>query len=60
MLTPRARVAAAVAVAAIYLQYAAWEESQKDFRRARSVWERAIDVEYTNVTFWLKVGRLTH
>jgi len=38
------------------LQYAQWEESQKDFRRARSVWERAIDVDYTNVTFWLKVG----
>lgn len=38
------------------LQYASWEESQKDFRRARSVWERAIDVDYTNVTFWLKVG----
>lgn len=37
-------------------QYAHWEESQKDFRRARSVWERAIDVDYTNTNFWLKVG----
>lgn len=38
------------------LQYATWEEQQKDFRRARSVWERALDVSYRNVTVWLKVG----
>jgi hypothetical protein len=41
------------------VQYAHWEESQKDFRRARSVWERAIDVDYTITNFWLKVGWLT-
>jgi hypothetical protein len=40
----------------LLLQYAHWEESQKDFRRARSVWERALDIDYTNVNFWLKVG----
>merc|ERR1711871_1559869 len=28
-----------------YIKYAMWEESQKDFRRARSVFERAIDVD---------------
>jgi hypothetical protein len=37
-------------------QYATWEESQKDFRRARSVWERALDNDYRNTTVWLKVG----
>lgn len=37
-------------------QYAHWEESQKDFRRARSIWERALDADYTNTNFWLKVG----
>lgn len=37
-------------------QYAHWEESQKDFGRARSVWERALDVDYTNTNFWLKVN----
>lgn len=38
------------------LQYAQWEEGQKDFRRARSVWERALDNDYRNTTVWLKVG----
>lgn len=39
-----------------FVQYATWEEQQKDFRRARSVWERALDNDYRNVTVWLKVG----
>lgn len=38
-------------------QYATWEEQQKDFRRARSVWERALAIEYRNVSLWLKVRR---
>lgn len=38
------------------LQYAVWEEGQKDFRRARSVWERALETTYRNVSYWLKVG----
>lgn len=37
-------------------QYAAWEEQQKDFRRARSVWERCLDVSYTNPGVWTKVS----
>ena len=37
-------------------QYAQWEEGQKDFRRARSVWERALDNDYRSTTVWLKVG----
>eukprot|EP00879_Flechtneria_rotunda_P012878 GHRR01013449.1.p1 GENE.GHRR01013449.1~~GHRR01013449.1.p1 ORF type:complete len:310 (+),score=85.29 GHRR01013449.1:659-1588(+) len=42
----------------IWIKYAQWEESQKDFRRARSVWERAIGCDYRNVTFWLKYAEM--
>ena len=40
------------------VQYAQWEEGQKDFRRSRSVWERALDVSYTNPTTWLKYAEM--
>ena len=30
----------------IWVKYATWEEQQKDFRRARSVWERALETDY--------------
>lgn len=30
----------------VWVKYAQWEEQQKDFRRARSVWERALEVDY--------------
>ena len=40
------------------MQYAQWEEGQKDFRRARSVWERALDVSYTNPITWLKYAEM--
>ncbi len=39
-------------------QYAQWEEKQKDFRRARSVWERALDVNYNAVNLWLKYAEM--
>lgn len=42
----------------IWVKYATWEEQQKDFRRARSVWERGIDVNYRNITFWLKYAEM--
>jgi crooked neck len=29
-----------------YMKYAAWEESQNEFERARSVYERCLDVDY--------------
>lgn len=29
-----------------YMKYAAWEESQHEFERARSVYERCLDVDY--------------
>nr|CAD1843308.1 unnamed protein product [Ananas comosus var. bracteatus] len=38
----------------VWVKYAQWEESQGDFTRARSVWERALDVDYRNHTLWLK------
>ena len=38
----------------IWVKYAQWEEAQKDFRRARSVWERALDADHRNVSVWLK------
>jgi len=41
-----------------YIKYAQWEESQKDFRRARSVFERALDVDYRSVPTWLKYAEM--
>jgi len=29
-----------------YMKYAVWEESQNEFERARSVYERCLDVDY--------------
>ncbi|XP_020097506.1 protein crooked neck-like [Ananas comosus] len=40
--------------ASAWAKYARWEESQGDFPRARSVWERALDVDYRNRTLWLE------
>ncbi|XP_023022464.2 pre-mRNA splicing factor crn [Leptinotarsa decemlineata] len=37
-----------------WMKYARWEESQKDIQRARSVWERALDVDHQRVPIWLK------
>lgn len=42
----------------VWVKYAQWEESQKDFARARSIWERAIEVDYTNPTLWLKYSEM--
>jgi crooked neck len=38
----------------IWCKYALWEASQKEYERARSVFERALDVDYRNQTLWLK------
>lgn len=38
-----------------WIKYAQWEESQKEIQRARSVFERALDVDHRNITLWLKV-----
>jgi len=41
-----------------WLKYAAFEEQQRDFERARSVFERAIDVDHRNTTLWLKYAEM--
>jgi len=38
----------------IWCKYALWEASQKEFERARSVFERALDIDYRNQTLWQK------
>ncbi|XP_003738957.1 crooked neck-like protein 1 [Galendromus occidentalis] len=45
-------------VIANWLKYASWEESQKEIQRARSVYERALDVDSRNVTVWLKYAEM--
>ena len=39
---------------ATWVRYAQWEASQHEWQRARSIWERAIDVDYRNVALWVK------
>uniref|UniRef100_A0A131Y2E1 Crooked neck-like protein 1 n=2 Tax=Ixodes ricinus TaxID=34613 RepID=A0A131Y2E1_IXORI len=41
-----------------WIKYAQWEESQKEIQRARSVYERGLDVDHRNVTFWLKYAEM--
>ena len=37
-----------------WMQYAQWELEQKEYRRARSVFERALDVDATSVILWIR------
>lgn len=37
-----------------WMRYAQWELEQKEFRRARSVFERALDVDSTSVILWVR------
>ncbi|KAG6520002.1 hypothetical protein ZIOFF_017031 [Zingiber officinale] len=41
-----------------WVKYASWEESQGDLARARSIWERLLDVDYRNPTLWLKYAEM--
>ena len=41
-----------------WTKYAKWEESQHEIERARSIYERALDVEYTNKTIWLRYAEM--
>lgn len=41
-----------------WFKYAAFEEGLGDFVRARSVWERAINVDYKNPTLWVKYAEM--
>ena len=38
----------------VWVKYARWEADQLQFDRARSIYERALDVDYTNQSLWLK------
>jgi crooked neck len=37
-----------------WMRYAAWELEQKEYRRARSIFERALDVDSTNPVLWIR------
>ncbi|KAJ1326792.1 crooked neck [Microdochium nivale] len=37
-----------------WMRYAAWELEQKEFKRARSVFERALDVDPSSVILWIR------
>lgn len=37
-----------------WLRYAQWELEQKEFRRARSILERALDVDPSSVSLWIR------
>lgn len=37
-----------------WMRYAQWELEQKEFKRARSVFERALDVDATSVVLWIR------
>lgn len=41
-----------------WCKYALWEASQKEFERARSVFERGIDIDYRNQTIWFKYAEM--
>ena len=42
----------------VWVKYAEWEVTQNDYRRARSVWERALEVDPRNVNFWVKYAEM--
>ncbi|KAI1075052.1 cell cycle control protein [Whalleya microplaca] len=37
-----------------WMRYAQWELEQKEFKRARSIFERALDVDSTSVVLWIR------
>lgn len=41
-----------------WIKYAKWEESQEEIQRARSIYERALDVDYRNIKIWLKYSQM--
>ncbi|MBN3291102.1 CRNL1 protein, partial [Polypterus senegalus] len=41
-----------------WIKYAQWEESLKEVQRARSIYERALDVDHRNVALWLKYAEM--
>lgn len=41
-----------------WIKYAQWEESQKEIQRARSIWERALDIDHRAIPLWLKYAEM--
>ena len=41
-----------------WIKYARWEESQQQFERSRSIFERALDVDHRCITLWLKYAEM--
>lgn len=41
-----------------WIKYAQWEESLREIQRARSIYERALDVDHRNLTLWLKYAEM--
>jgi crooked neck len=41
-----------------WVKYAQWEESQLELDRARSVYERALEIDFQSVTLWLKYAEM--
>ena len=41
-----------------YMKYAKWEESMGETQRARSVYERGLDMDHRTVTTWLKYAEM--
>lgn len=41
-----------------WIKYAQWEESLQEVQRARSIYERALDVDHRNITLWLKYAEI--
>jgi len=41
-----------------WTRYAQWETAQQEFDRARSIYERALDVDYRNHSLWLKYAEM--
>ena len=42
----------------LWLRYARWEADQKEFARSRSVYERALDMDYKNEQIWMKYAEM--
>uniref|UniRef100_A0A7S2ZVE3 Pre-mRNA-splicing factor Syf1/CRNKL1-like C-terminal HAT-repeats domain-containing protein n=3 Tax=Rhodosorus marinus TaxID=101924 RepID=A0A7S2ZVE3_9RHOD len=42
----------------LWVKYAKWEETQQEYDRSRSVYERALDVDYRSHTVWLNYAEM--
>lgn len=42
----------------LWTRYALWESSQKEFERARSIFERCLETNYRNETVWIKYAEM--